>query len=261
MSFAKITPLDELPFADAACIWNEDAAKARVQKALGWQGLAAYSLLIDPSFDSQSMQAYRFLVADITDTGAKIIPAALEAAKIAADGLDESVKAEVQDIIVWLKERYLENKNKQHSELAPPESSSLEFSSDSSTSLAPSSASRLQATDSSSRNVENLSENLESPIGLEQSVLQAQKVVTELSLAGKLLAAWDKQALVQFVAKLSKEPVISIEGAGVISPYKFFLQIIETLPAMIPAGEFAFPLEKKRLSPESLGHKIAQSIK
>lgn len=90
---------------------------------------------------------------------------------------------------------------------------------------------------------------------------EASRMVNRLAERGNLLPAWGYKQLVKFIAGLSTDKTVKIEGAESLSPAKYFLDLIESLPALIPAQEFAPSMPPSETSFESLGKRIAQAIK
>jgi hypothetical protein len=231
----QLTPLEELAFAQVDHPWDAPAAAQRLQQSLGWAALAAYSLAINPMADSESVEAYKLSVVDIVDDEPLIIPAALQAARRSLDDLEGNVRESAEESLAFLEvklARISKVTEEPESAVAPDEEGEQKGS----------------GTQSESE-------------GEAERLAEAQRVVDRLAREGRLLAAWGREALVQFVTGLSVEKSISQDGFEPVSPAEFFVALVESLPALIPTEEFAAPAARQDRSFESLGHKIAQTIK
>jgi len=244
----QLTPLEELSFAPTDYPWDAQAAAKRLEEAFGWAALAAYSLWIDTSADSESFEAYPMLVVDIVDGEPCVVPAALKAASEAMTDLDEETRSAVEPRLGALKKRLAQiEKASQESQTATTDAGTEEAE-DAKSEAEPQSESQVDRGPRA---------NSESSVG----VKEAELIVERLAAKGSLLPAWGREALVGFIAGLSQEKSLSDEGFEPISPLEFFTGLIESLPALVPLSEFASPQARVDNSFEALGRRIAASIK
>jgi len=233
----QLTPLEDLAFAQTDYPWDAPGAAQRLRQSLGWAALAAYSLAIDSMADSESVEAYKLSVVDIVDDEPLIIPAALQAARRSLDDLEGNVRECAEESLAFLEAKLARiSKVAEEPETELTESPAVE------------------------KDQEGSGTQYESE-GEAERLAEAQRVVDRLAREGRLLAAWGREALVQFVTGLSVEKSISQNGFEPVSPVEFFLGLVESLPALVPTEEFAAPAARQDRSFESLGHKIAQTIK
>lgn len=250
----QLTPLEELSFAPTDYPWDAQAAAKRLEEAFGWAALAAYSLWIDTSADSESFEAYPMLVVDIVDGEPCVVPAALKAAREALTDLDEETRSAVEPRLDALKKRLAQiEKASQESQTATTDAGTEEAE-DAKSEAEPQSESQVDRGPRA---------NAESSVGVKQAerLEAAERIVDRLAAKGSLLPAWGHDALVGFIAGLSDEKSLSDEGFEPISPLEFFIGLIESLPALVPLSEFASPQARVDNSFEALGRRIAASIK
>ncbi|MEA3312531.1 MAG: hypothetical protein U9Q76_09980, partial [candidate division WOR-3 bacterium] len=240
-----LTPLGKLAFASSDYPWDAQAAAKRVQDALGWSALALYSLRVDTSADSESFEAYPMLVVDIVDGEPRVVPAALKAASEALTDLDKETRSAVEDRLKILDERLaLVSQIKEESRSASEGLVSEEKE------------------DRESEAKPEAGPNAESSVGVNSERLDAaERIVERLAHQGRLLPAWGREALVGFISGLSDEKSLSDAGFEPISPLDFFTGLLESLPALVPLSEFASPQARVDNSFESLGRRIAQTLK
>lgn len=252
----QLTPLGELAFASSDYPWDAQAAAARLKQAFGWAALAAYSLAIDPAKDPESLDAYVLLVVDLVEGEPCVVPAALEAARKSLDDLEGEARDVAERRLSFLEERLAAIREaEEEREMKESKASVAEE--------------KKEQEGEKEAEVQSETQDERGPgPSVEQSVevnaerlAEAQRLVERLSARGSLLPAWGKDALVQFIAGLSDEKTLSQEGFEPISPVEFFTRLLESLPALIPTQEFATPQARKDRSFESLGHKIASSLK
>lgn len=236
----QLTPLEELAFAPADHPWDEQAARERLREALGWAALAAYSLAIDPTADAESFDAYKLLVVDMVDGKPLIIPAALTAARKSLDDLEGQMRDAAESKLAILEEK-----------LARETEVSDERIAQEAESPAVQEPEEVESEESEPQKKEEYSCGLE----------QAEGIVERLAAEGKLLPAWSQEELVQFVAALSTEKILQTREGEFSSPVEYFVIFIESLPALVPTQEYAAPAARQDRSYESLGHKIAQTVK
>jgi hypothetical protein len=241
----KLTPLGKLAFASSDHPWDLQAAAKRVQDALGWSALALYSLRVDTSADSESFEAYPMLVVDIVDGEPRVVPAALSAVREALTDLDEETRSAVEDRLKILDERLARVSQIKEESRSASEGLVSEEKEDRESEAKP-----------------EAGPNAESSVGVNSERLDAaERIVERLAHQGRLLPAWGREALVGFISGLSDEKSLSDEGFEPISPLDFFTGLLESLPALVPLSEFASPQARVDNSFESLGRRIAASIK
>jgi len=246
----QLTPLEELSFAPTDYPWDAQAAAKRLEEDFGWAALAAYSLWIDTSADSESFEAYPMLVVDIVDGEPCVVPAALKAASEAMTDLDEETRSAVEPRLGALKKRLAQiEKASQESQTATTDAGTEDVEN-----REPEAGPEPQSESQVDRGPRA---NSESSVG----VKEAELIVERLAAKGSLLPAWGREALVGFIAGLSQEKSLSDEGFEPISPLEFFTGLIESLPALVPLSEFASPQARVDNSFEALGRRIAASIK
>ncbi|TKJ41327.1 hypothetical protein CEE36_08405 [candidate division TA06 bacterium B3_TA06] len=249
----QLTPLEELSFAPTDYPWDAQVAAKRLEEAFGWAALAAYSLWIDTSADSESFEAYPMLVVDLVDGEPCVVPAALKAASEALTDLDEETRSAVEDRLGALKKRLAQiEKASQESQTATTDAGTEEAE-DAKSEAEPQSESQV---DRGPRSDTKYSSGVK-----DERLAEAQRLVDRLAHQGRLLPAWGHKALVGFIAGLSQEKSLSQEGFEPISPLDFFIGLIESLPALVPLSEFASPQARVDNSFEALGHKIAKALK
>ena len=241
----QLTPLEELSFAPTDYPWDAQAAAKRVQDAFGWSALALYSLRVDTSQDAESFDAYPLLVVDIVDGEPCVVPAALKAASEALEGLDEETRSAVDDRLKILDERLARVSQIKEESRSEAEGLVSEEKEDMESEAKPEAG--PSAKSSSGVNSERLD--------------AAERIVERLAHQGRLLPAWGREALVGFISGLSDEKSLSNEGFEPISPLDFFTGLLESLPALVPLSEFASPQARVDNSFESLGRRIAQTLK
>jgi len=227
-------PLDRLGFAAAEHPWDEQAAAKRVLESFGWAGLAAYSLAMDVSADAESAEAYKLLVVDVVDGEPLIIPAALSSARESLGELEGNVRETAEQTLAFLGvklARTSESTGKQESTAVPEEGAQ-----------------------------EETSENRDASKPDAGRLAQAERIVDNLAAKGSLLPAWGRETLTGFIAGLSTEPTLTVDGFERVSPLEFFTGLVESLPAFIPTQEFAPPQAPQDRSLESLGRRIAASF-
>lgn len=236
----QLTPLDELGFAPRDHPWDEQAARERLREALGWAALAAYSLAIDSTADAESFDAYKLLVVDMVDGKPLIIPEALTAARTSLDDLEGEMRDAAESNLAILEEKLARETEVSDEQVAQEAESPA-----------------VQKPEEAESEETGTQKKEEYSCGLEQ----AERIVERLAAEGKLLPAWRQEELVQFVAALSTEKILQTRGGEFSSPVEYFVIFIESLPALVPTQEYATPAARQDRSFESLGHKIAQSIK
>ncbi|MBA7697646.1 hypothetical protein ES703_106313 [subsurface metagenome] len=252
----QLTPLEELGFAPTDYPWDAQAAAKRLEEAFGWAALAAYSLWIDTSADSESFEAYPMLVVDLVDGEPCVVPAALKAAREALTDLDEETRSAVEDRLDALKKRLAQiEKASQESQTATTDAGTEDVEN-----REPEAGPEPQSESQVDRGPRA---NAESSVGVKQAerLEAAERIVDRLAHQGRLLPAWGRASLVGFIAGLSDEKSLSDEGFEPISPLEFFIGLIESLPALVPLSEFASPQARVDNSFEALGRRIAASIK
>lgn len=244
----QIAPLGELAFASLDYPWDAQAAAARLKQAFGWAALAAYSLAIDPAKDPESFDAYQLLVVDVVGGEPCVVPAALEAARGALDDLEGEARDVAERRLSFLEERLAAIREAEEEKVMEESKASL---------------SEEKKEQKSEEEAEVQSEAKDEPgsVSNAERLAEAERLVERLSARGSLLPAWGRDALVQFIAGLSDERILPQDGYEPISPVEFFARLLESLPALVPTQEFARPQEPKDRSFESLGHKIASSLK
>ncbi|MBD3285797.1 hypothetical protein GF359_04985 [candidate division WOR-3 bacterium] len=238
----KLTDLKGLGFAPVCFPWDEEAAFSRVLEALGWSGIAEYSLWSDTTGKAESAETYQMLVVDIVNGEPRIVPAALKAVEETLEGTDEVIRERVESDLALLRERFRRIADVEE------EAEKLEVSDEPDESEA--------AEDESQSSVE-----VDNEIDAAARLNKAGLFVDRLSDRGRLLNAWDRDALVQFIAGLSERPGITDRDGSVISPLEYFTRFLEGIPALVPLSELATPRAPRDSSPESLGSRIAKSIK
>ncbi|MEA3312128.1 MAG: hypothetical protein U9Q76_07920, partial [candidate division WOR-3 bacterium] len=264
-----LTPLGKLAFASSDYPWDAQAAAKRVQDALGWSALALYSLRVDTSADSESFEAYPMLVVDIVDGEPRVVPAALKAASEALTDLDEETRSAVEDRLKILDERLArvsQIKEESRSEAEGPlsegeedKASGSEVQSEAQDERGPQPSAKQSVgvkVDRGPRSDTKYSSGVKA-----ERLDAAERIVERLAHQGRLLPAWGREALVGFISGLSDEKSLSDEGFEPISPLDFFTGLLESLPALVPLSEFASPQARVDNSFESLGRRIAASIK
>lgn len=251
----QLTPLEELSFAPTDYPWDAQAAAKRLEEAFGWAALAAYSLWIDTSADSESFEAYPMLVVDLVDGEPCVVPAALKAASEALTDLDEETRSAVEPRLGALKKRLAQiEKASQESQTATTDAGTEDVEN-----REPEAGPEPQ---SESQDDQGPRPSAKQSVGVNtERLAEAQRLVDRLAHQGRLLPAWGHKALVGFIAGLSQEKSLSDEGFEPISPLEFFIGLIESLPALVPLSEFASPQARVDNSFEALGRRIAASIK
>ena len=227
-------PLEELRFAEADHPWDEAEARSRLKDASGWAGLASYSLLIDPLKDPESFDAYGMLVADVVDGEPKIVPTAVEAAIRSLEGMDAKARESVKDTLDVLRER-----------IARADRGTGNHQDDN--------TAVKTGGEGAQSGVRETNQHGKSD--------SAQELVERLSRNGRLLSAWGRETMVEFITGLSDEPTMSANAADKLSPRAYFTRILESLPSLVPMTEFSPPSAPRDGSLEALGRKIATSLK
>ncbi|MBN2381189.1 hypothetical protein JXM67_15425 [candidate division WOR-3 bacterium] len=243
------TPLDELGFATQDYPWDLGQAMERLKQALGLQALAAYCLWVDPLADPGSAEfnpddAYRFLVVDLVEGEPKVVPLALKAAADVLKEIDERVREKVGDTLAFLQERLRRESQAGKESLNQDTGQHVQEQAEDG------------KEDTSQTHPVDDGNGEENEAKLEEARLLVDRLVRE----GRLLRAWDPDALTQFIAELPTEPRITGQGVASISSKAFFLRLVESLPCLVPLSEFATPSVREDTSFETLGRRIAQSI-
>lgn len=242
----QLTPLGELAFAYSDYPWDAQAAAARLKETFGWAALAAYSLAIDPAKDPESLDAYVLLVVDLVEGEPCVVPAALDVARKSIDDLEGEARDVAERRLSFLEERLAAIREAEEEKKMEASEASL---------------SEEKKEQESESEVQSETQDEPGPELNAERLAEAQRIVEHLAREGRLLPAWGRAALLQFIAGLSDEKILSQEGFEPISPVEFFTRLLESLPALIPTQEFATPQARKDRSFESLGHKIASSLK
>ncbi len=237
--------LEELSFAPAGYPWDEAGAFERLKNSFGFGSLAAYSIRVDTLKDPGSQEAYPMLVVDLIDGEPLIVPRALESAGRKALALeDEEERNFVLERVEELESRSTSNKAE-----SPESAREREKERD-----------REELRDDQPNVVLPRIKGVQGAQPAASDLMRAENLVAKMRSEGKILAAWGVDALKSFIAGLSAEPSIPDNNSEPISPYDFFVRLLESLPTLVPMDEFAKPAAKKDDSMESLGRKIASAL-
>lgn len=101
--------------------------------------------------------------------------------------------------------------------------------------------------DSSSKTLSEalpLRNNYESPLNEMKKELRKKEILSFCETAkqqGKILPAWEKEGLVEFLVALDDIPVFCFGENEALSPYEWFMNFIKSLPAMVCFNEVATP--------------------
>jgi hypothetical protein len=253
----QLAPLGELSFAPSDHPWDAQVAAARLKQGFGWVALAAYSLAIDAQKDPESFDAYQLLVVDLVDGEPCVVPAALKAARGSLDDLEGEARDVAERRLSFIEQKWTAIREEESQASLREEES--EEGEEGEEEAGVQSEPQDEPRPSVRQSVGVKDERVPEPSA--ERLAEAAGLVERLAAKGSLLPAWGKDALVQFMAGLSDEKTLSQDGYEPISPVKFFSRLLESLPALIPTQEFAGPQELKDRSFESLGRKIANSLK
>lgn len=236
--------LEELPFAPAEYPWDEGGAFERLKKSFGLGSLSAYSLWVDTLKDPESAEAYPMLIVDLVDGEPLIVPGALESARKKALAMQEEEATFVLERLEELEER--SNGSQAKSPESARERQNEQVKGDKRDDLPADAEPQIEDTPKAKPAASDLT--------------KAENLVARMSSEGKILSAWGVNPLKRFIAGLSSEPSIPDNNSERISPYDFFVRLLETLPSLVPLDELAKPAAKKDDSMESLGRKIASAL-
>jgi hypothetical protein len=235
-----LVPLEELSFAPLEYPWDSRGALERVRKEVGYKGLASYSLVMDPEKDAETPDAYPALVVDIIDGLPLIVPGALESVKESVSNLAEDEQEFVLNRLDELSIR-LDSTNQQSEERKEE--------------------SQMNDNDEHDEGQGNVEDQKNDLVCNEERTNEGRTLIDRFLREGKLLKAWDSEALLQFISGLSKERMLTTDGYENISQYDFFLKLLDSIPSFVSLDELAAPSSRRDNPFENLGRKIANALK